>query len=93
MHTQGWQTKAVFFLNWRPITFLNGPYKLIYGCFSFQIKSTLDYIISDTQTGFIKGRNKGENSRFIFDLMAYNDKENILGLLVMIDYEWNLKGL
>ena len=57
------------------------------------MKSTLDNIISDTQTGFIKGRYIWENTSFIFDLMAYNDKENIPGLLVMIDYEWNLKGL
>lgn len=40
-----------FLKNWRPITLLNVIYKLISGCPSSRIKSTLDYLISDTQSG------------------------------------------
>ena len=71
----------------RLITLLNVLYKLISGCISFRINSTLNYIISDTQTGFLKGRYIGENTRFTYDLMDYTDNENIPGLLVLIDFE------
>ena len=70
----------------RLITHLNVLYKLISGCISFRINSTLNYIISDTQTGFLKGRYIGENTRFTYDLMDYTDNENILSL-VLIDFE------
>ena len=53
------------------------------------MKSRLNYIISDTQTGFLKGGYTciRENTRFTSDLMDYTDNENIPGLLVLIDFE------
>ena len=42
--------------NWRPITLLNVFYKIISGCISKRIKSTLYIFIDKTQTGFISGR-------------------------------------
>lgn len=62
-------------------------YKLISGCISYRIRSTLDYLISETQSGFMKGRYIGENTRFIFDLMAYTESLKIPGLLVLIDFD------
>jgi hypothetical protein len=76
-----------FLKNWRPITLLNVFYKLIAGCISRRIKSTLDFLISDTQTGFMKGRYIGENTRYIYDLMSYTEENNIPGLLMLIDFE------
>lgn len=76
-----------FLKNWRPITLLNVFYKIISGCIGQRIKSTLDVLISDTQTGFRKGRYIGENTRFIFDLMSYTESKKIPGLLVLIDFE------
>ena len=76
-----------FLKNWRPITLLNVLYKIISGCVSFRIRKVLDYLISDTQSGFIKGRYIGENTRFIFDLLSYTEFKNIPGLLVLIDFE------
>ena len=76
-----------FLKNWRPITLLNVLYKIISGCLSHRIKQTLNPIISDTQTGFLKGRYIGENTRFIYDIMAYTETNNIPGLLVLIDFE------
>jgi hypothetical protein len=35
----------------------------------------------------MKGRYIGENTRFIYDLMAYTEFKNIPGLLVLIDFE------
>ena len=73
--------------NWRPITLLNVLYKLISGCITARIKTTLNLLISNTQTGFIPGRYIGENTRLIFDLMAYTEQNSIPGLLVLIDFE------
>lgn len=73
--------------NWRPITLLNVIYKLISGCLSYRIRSTLDILISDTQSGFIKGRFIGENTRFIYDLMHFTEYKKIPGLLVLTDFE------
>lgn len=76
-----------FLKNWRPITLLNVFYKLISGCLSRRLKPILDLIISDTQSGFMKGRYIGENTRFVYDIMAYTESEHIPGLLVLIDFE------
>ena len=35
----------------------------------------------------MKGRYIGENTRFIYDLMAYTESKNIPGLLMLIDFE------
>lgn len=76
-----------FLKNWRPKTLLNVLYKIISGCLSFRIKQVLDIIISNTQSGFIKGRYIGENTRFVYDLMSYTEIHEIPGLLVLIDFE------
>lgn len=54
---------------------------------SRRLKLILDLIISDTKSGFMKGRNIGENTRFVYDIMAYKELEHIPGLLVLIDFE------
>ena len=73
--------------NWRPISLLNVTYKIGSGCLATRIKTVLNKIISNDQTGFIPGRYIGENSRLIYDLMNYTDTHHIPGVLVMIDFE------
>ena len=75
------------FKNWRPITLLNVLYKIISGCIAERIKSVLDNIISNTQSGFISGRYIGENTRLIYDLMHITEEYNIPGLIILIDFE------
>lgn len=41
----------------------------------------------DTQTGFIQGRLIGENARFIYDIINYTELNNILGLVMLINFE------
>ena len=82
-----------FLKNWRPISLLNVYYKIITGCIANRIKPILDILISDTQTGFIKGRYIGENTRLIYDIMNYTDINNIPGLLVLIDFEKGFDSL
>ena len=76
-----------FLKNWRPITLLNCTYKIATGCIANRIKTVLDKIISKDQTGFIKGRYIGENTRLIYDIMQYTETHNIPGLLVLVDFE------
>ena len=73
--------------NWRPITLLNVFYKIISGVISKRIKSKLGKLISNSQSGFMKGRYIGENTRLIYDLMSHTELNNIPGLLVFIDFE------
>lgn len=51
--------------------------KLISGCIRKRIKSTLNYVKSDTQTRFLSGGYIAENTTiFIHDLMSNTENEN-----------------
>ena len=76
-----------FIKNWRPITLLNVFYKIISACISKRIKSTLDILIDKTQTGFLSGRYIGENTRLVYDIMAFTEDKQIPGMLMLIDFE------
>ena len=76
-----------FLKNWRPISLLNTTYKIASSCIAARIKSFLPKIIHTDQTGFMKGRYIGENIRLMYDLLLYTAKENIPGLIVLIDFE------
>ena len=61
-----------------------------------RIKSVLEELISNDQTGFISNRFIGENTRLLYDTIDYCHTQNIDGLLVVVDYakafdtiEWN----
>ena len=70
-----------FLSNWRPISLINVDYKIASKVIANRIKSVLQTIINETQTGFMKGRYIGENIRLIFELLDNTDKHNIPGLL------------
>ena len=73
--------------NWRPISLLNITYKIASACIANRIKKELPYLINEDQTGFISGRFIGENIRNLYDLFYYTEKNNIPGLLLLIDFE------
>ena len=73
--------------NWRPISLLNVIYKLASACISNRLKKVLPKLIHEDQTGFIAGRYIGENIRTLYDLFHYTKKNNIPGLLLLIDFE------
>ena len=76
-----------FIKNWRPISLLNVSYKLASACIANRLKSVLPYIIKEEQTGVLAGRYIGENIRLLYDLMFYTEKQNLSGLLLLIDFE------
>ena len=73
--------------NWRPISLLSCVYKIISSAVANRLKKVLDKLISKTQTGFVSGRYIGENIRLIYDLLHYTEKENIPGLIMLVDFE------
>ncbi len=77
----------LFLKNWRPITLLNVDYKLLAKTLASRISKLLPMIISEDQTGYIKGRFIGCNIRLIEDIMFYTDTNNIPGILLTVDFE------
>ena len=73
--------------NWRPITLLNVLYKIASGTIANRLKTVLDKLISSDQTGFLKNRFIGENTRLINDIMKYYEDNNTPGLLMLLDFE------
>lgn len=71
----------LFLDNWRPICLLNIDYTILASIFSARIKTTLNLIIDDTQSGFMRNSN---NIRLVLDLIdyphLYSDKSFILFL-------------
>ena len=73
--------------NWRPITLLNVDYKIISATIAARLNTVIPSLISEHQTGFIKGRYMGENTRVIYDIIEHCNKKQIPGLLLMLDFE------
>ena len=73
--------------NWRPISLLNTDYKLIAHILSNRLQKVLPKIISNDQSGYLKGRNISLNIRSIFDIIDFVEKDNSSGLLAFLDFE------
>jgi exonuclease III len=76
-----------FLKNWRPISLLNVTYKLASSAIANRIKTVLPHIINEDQKGFIEGRQIGEVTRLIYDIMEYTESVQKPGLLLLIDFE------
>ena len=73
--------------NWRPISLLNVDYKIAVKAIASRIKTFIPYLISNEQTGFIKGRYIGENIRIVYDLIDFCNDTHTPGALLFLDYE------
>ena len=76
-----------FLKNYRPISLLNCVYKIASSTIANRLKTVLPKLIHEDQTGFIKGRYLGENTRQIYDIMHFAEENNIEGLLLLVDFE------
>lgn len=72
--------------NLRPITLLNNDYKLLTHIFANRLKSGITQIISDTQSGFLKGRSIHNNIRLVLDLIDYNNLIDNEGFILFLDF-------
>lgn len=82
--------------NYRPISLTNIDYKIIACVFAKRLQKVMDNIINENQTGYIKGRFIGNNSRLILDILEYCENNNKDGILLFVDFqkafdsvEWN----
>ena len=79
--------KLVLIKNWRPLTLLNCDYKIASKAIPSRTKTFLPKLISDDQTGFLKGSCISENIRLLDGVIKYTEEKNIPGLLLFIDFE------
>ena len=73
--------------NWRPISLLSVVYKLASGVIANRLKESLNKIISNCQSGFMKGRYISDSTRLIYDALEIAETHKIPGLLMCIDFE------
>jgi hypothetical protein len=76
-----------FLKNWRPISLLNTDYKILTKCIASRLRKVLPHIINSDQTGFLPGRYIGENIRLALDVIDNLNKNNLPGLMFMIDFQ------
>ena len=74
-----------FLKNWQPISLLSVLYQIASTAIANRLKTVLIKLISDTQSGFISGRFIGENTRLVYDIMHYLEKNKLPGLLMLVD--------
>ena len=73
--------------NWRPISLLNVDYKIATKALALRLRKVLPSIVSDVQTGYVKGRFIRENIRMISDIMHFTAEQNQEGIALFIDFE------
>ena len=70
--------------NWRPISLLNVDAKIASKVIAERMKRLLPGIIHHNQSGYIPGRNIGENIRSILDIMSFTRAKDLTGLLLSL---------
>ena len=71
-----------FIKNWRPISLLNLDFKMLSKVLSLRLIKVLPELISNTQSGYMKGRQISDAIRTIIDIMEYVKNEKIPAILV-----------
>lgn len=72
--------------NLRPITLLNIDYKILSGVIAARLKEGISSIITETQSGFLKGRLIHNNIRLVLDLLDYNQMVQERGFILFLDF-------
>jgi len=72
--------------NWRPISLLNNDYKVFALILANRLKSVLDNIIDESQSGFMQNRHISNNVRFILDALDYSDFVQDDSCILFLDF-------
>lgn len=72
--------------NLRPITLLNNDYKILTHIYANRLKTGISQIISETQSGFLKGRSIHNNIRLVLDLLDYSHFIEDDGFILFLDF-------
>ena len=73
-----------FIRNWRPISLLNTDMKIITKVLTTRIKGVLPYLISSSQTAYVKNMFISESGSLISDILEIAKTLALEGLLVTI---------
>ena len=76
---------TMYISNYRPITLLNCDYKIISKVINNRIYGLLPKLVNYNQSGFIRGRNIGDNIRLMFDIIDYANRKKVPGAVLSID--------
>lgn len=77
----------LLFKNWRPITMLNNDYKILSKALANRMLKVMDHIISEEQSGFMKGRFIGDNILTLQTVIDYLHHTGQEALLLAIDIQ------
>lgn len=72
--------------NWRPITLLNNDYKIIALILAKRLKSVLNSVIDETQSGFLPNRHISNNIRLVLDILDYSHLLPKESFMLFLDY-------
>ena len=72
--------------NWRPISLLCVDYKIFAKIIALCLQCALPSIIHSSQTGFMKGRNVGENTLKMLALLEYTETRQESAVVVSFDF-------
>lgn len=78
--------KDLFLDNWRPICLLNNDYKILATIFAERLKTVLDSIIDQTQSGFMKNRHIANNIRLVLDILDYSHLISDQSFILFLDF-------
>ena len=73
--------------NLRPLSILTNDYKILAKAMANRLKSVLPTIISDTQSGFMEGRNIQDNICQTMDVIAHINQSGKKAVVVSIDFQ------
>ena len=71
--------------NYRPISLLTVDYKIIAKTLANRLKNCIDSVIHPDQSGFLKGRNIGNNVRLLLDVIEYTDFNKLPAAVLLLD--------
>ena len=77
----------LYIYNWRPITLLNLDYKILSKVLALRLQNSLEKLISESQTGFMKGRNIKYNVRKTIEIATQLNKKQVQSILFSLDFE------
>ena len=69
--------------SYRPITLLNTSYKILSASIANRYKGVISKLVDPAQSGFIKGRFIGDNTRLMSDIIAYVKDERRFGFFFL----------
>ena len=72
---------------WRPISLLNTDFKIISAAITNRLKSVMSELISPNQSAYIKGRCIAENSRLVYDVIDFLNRNEKCGFILAADIE------